>query len=121
MTYTDFVKDYIEKQDYGEPIYIEDMVPIMAATFNMEEKKASAALSTTLKRIIDGRTVPELRRYQKGIYYRTRSSIFGEIGIDTGKIIDRKYIMPDKGYDGSRNVPSYGTDDTGAQYALHCH
>ena len=99
MTYTDFVEEYIGKQDYGEPIYTEDMIPVMAATFHMEEKKAGAALSVALKRTVDDGTMPELRRFRRGIYYRTQDSIFGEIGIDTGKIIDRKYIMPDKGYE----------------------
>lgn len=99
MTYTDFVEEYIEKRDYGEPIYTEDMVPAMATAFQMEGRKAGAALSVALKRVIDNGKIPELRRYQKGIYYRTQDSIFGEIGIDTGKIIDRKYIMPDKGYE----------------------
>lgn len=99
MTYIDFVEDYINKQGIGVPIFIEDMADPFAKEFGLVEKKASAAVSVAVKRILDDGKMPDLRRYQKGIYYRTRPTSYGEIGIKKRMLIDRKYINPDKGYE----------------------
>lgn len=99
MTYTQFVKDYIEKQDYGEPIFAEDVASSLATAFGLEQKKASAAVAVAIKRVMDDQKITGLRRYRKGIFFRTRNTAFGEIMIRKGKIIDRKYISPDKGYE----------------------
>lgn len=99
MTYTEFVKNYIEKQDYGEPIFTEDVADSLASAFGLEPKKASAAAAVAVKRLMDDHKLAGLRRYQKGIYFRTRATAFGEIMIRKGRIVDRKYILPDKGYE----------------------
>ena len=99
MTYMDYVDNYIREQGYGDPIYTEDISLRMALEFSMEDKKAAAATAVALKRLIDNGKLPELRKFQKGIYYRVRNSAFGETRVHKGKIIDRKYIEPDKGYE----------------------
>lgn len=99
MTYMEFIEDYIKGIEYGNPIYTEDIVPEMAREYSLEDNKAAAAVSVAVKRIMDSESLPELRKYQKGIYYRTKPTIFGDVEIDTGKLIDRKYISPDKGYE----------------------
>lgn len=48
---------------------------------------------------MDGNIVPELRFYQKGIYFRTVVTPFGERGIDREKLIADKYLLPNKGYE----------------------
>ena len=99
MTYTDYVENYINQQEYGEPIYTEDIVDGFIKEFSMNDKKASVAISVAVKRMMDDGKAADLRRFQKGIFYRVRTSAFGETRIQKGKIIDRKYIEPDKGYE----------------------
>ena len=99
MTYEDFIVDYIDQRGCGEPIFTEDLTPLVADGFGIEEGKAQAAVSVAMKRILDNEKVPDLRRYQRGIFYRTRKTAYGEIRIKKRMLIDRKYIQPDKGYE----------------------
>ena len=99
MTYEDFIIDYIDQRGCGEPIFTEDLTSLVADGFGIEEGKAQAAVSVAMKRILDNEKVPDLRRYQRGIFYRTRKTAYGEIRIKKRMLIDRKYIQPDKGYE----------------------
>ena len=71
----------------------------MSKKYNLSEKDAAAAVSVALKRIMDGNKIPELRLYQKGIYYKTIITPFGEIGINQEQLIADKYILPHIGYE----------------------
>lgn len=99
MTYTDFLQGFLKKQEPGEPIYTERIASALAAEFGMTKKNAAAATAVAIKRIMDGGKLPELRCYQKGIYYLTSITPFGELGINKEKLIANKYLLPDKGYE----------------------
>lgn len=99
MTYTEFVQEYIKKVNPGDPIYTDQIAAAFAEAFGLERKNAAAAVSVAVKRILDGGKLPELRCYQKGIYYRTVTTPFGETGINKEKLIAQKYLLPDKGYE----------------------
>ena len=99
MTYVNFIEKYLQKMNIGIPIYIKSISKEASLFYGIPEGKASAAISVAFKRIIDGNKVPNLRMYQKGIYYKTKVTPFGETGIDVGKLIEKKYIFPDIGYE----------------------
>ena len=48
---------------------------------------------------MDKGNLTDLRCYQKGIYYRTAVTPFGEMGISREKLIADKYLLPDNGYE----------------------
>lgn len=48
---------------------------------------------------MDTHIVSDLRFYQKGIYYKTSVTPFGEVGIDKEQLIADKYILPHIGYE----------------------
>ena len=98
-TYIDFVCDMIHGKAVGEPIYTSYIAEGLASAYDLELKESAAAAAVALKRIMDGKMIPQLRRYQKGIYYITADTPFGEIGIDKERLIADKYILPDKGYE----------------------
>ena len=56
----------------------------------------AGAVSVACKRIMDGTMIPELRFYQKGIYYRVAVTPFGETGIDKEQLIEDKFLQPIK-------------------------
>ncbi|MCR5294905.1 MAG: hypothetical protein K6E30_07015 [Lachnospiraceae bacterium] len=120
MTYTAYIQDYIGKQAQGEPVYTERIAADMAAAFGIPEKKAAAAVAVALKRLMDGGKIPDLRCFQKGIYYRTAITPFGEMGISKEKLIANKYLLPDKGYEtGLRLLHHMGlTTQMPAEYLL---
>ena len=99
MTYTEYVQNYLAQQDPGAPIYTDAIAEKMAADYGIDIKKAAAATSVAVKRIIDNRVFPDFRCFQKGIYYRTAATPFGELGINLEKLIAKKYLIPDKGYE----------------------
>ena len=120
MTYAAYIKDYIGKQVPGDPIYTERIAGDMAAAFGLPEKKAAAAVAVAVKRLMDGGKAPDLRCYQKGIYFRTVITPFGEMGINKEKLIASKYLLPDKGYEtGLRLLHHMGlTTQMPAEYLL---
>lgn len=99
MTYINFTCELLQQIPPGMPIYIRQIAEKIASRFALEMKDAAAAASVAVKRIMDGNIIPELRFYQKGIYFRTVVTPFGERGIDREKLIADKYLLPDKGYE----------------------
>ena len=99
MTYTEYVEKYIEQQHIADPIYTTEISKKLEGHFQLLPAKAAAATSVAVKRIMDRKTIPALRFYQKGIYYKTAVTPFGEMGIDKEKLIAHKYLNPNQGYD----------------------
>lgn len=99
MTYIEFISDLLSRINVGMPIYTKQISYEMSKEYNLSEKDAAAAVSVALKRIMDGNKIPELRLYQKGIYYKTKITPFGEIGINQEQLISDKYILPHIGYE----------------------
>ena len=56
-------------------------------------------MAVAFKRIMDSGAIPLLRFYQKGVYYLTEATPFGEVGIDKERLIADKYLLPDNGYE----------------------
>lgn len=98
QTYMEFIYEALIGIAVGAPIYTSHIAKAMAGTYNLQLKDAAAATAVTIKRILDGNAIPELRCYQKGIYYRTGITVFGETGINEEQLIADKYLSPDIGY-----------------------
>lgn len=98
-TYVNFILTELKKYSSGTPIYTANIASLLANEFHLGNKEAAAATAVAIKRIMDGETIQELRFYQRGIYYLTACTPFGELGIDKEKLIADKYLLPDKGYE----------------------
>lgn len=99
MTYTEYVEKYVEQQPIAAPLFTAEISKEIERHFQLPPAKAAAATSVAIKRIMDRKIIASLRFYQKGIYYKTAVTPFGEMGIDKEQLIARKYLNPDKGYD----------------------
>ncbi len=104
MTYMQFILEYLNEQDFGVPIYTETIAGKMADYFGTQKKKAAAATAVAMKRIIDDNKLPDLRFYQKGVYYRTVMTPFGEMGISKQALIADKYLIHDSGYETGKGL-----------------
>lgn len=98
-SYSKYICDLIKSVEIAKPIYSSDISKKIAEHFTIPIDKASAATATTLKRILDSKLIDDLRFYQKGIYYRTKITPFGEIPIDKDNLIIDKYLKNDNGYE----------------------
>lgn len=99
MTYSEFITNEILGYDFGAPIYTGTIAKAMAAEFPLPVKEAAAAVAVAVKRIMDNRAIADLRFFQKGIYYRTKMTPFGETGIHKEILIADKYLAGDNGYE----------------------
>ena len=98
-SYVKYICDILNKEDIGKPIYVHEISEYLKLAYNLDAKKATAATSVAFKRILDGKLIPNLRYYQKGIYYRVITTPFGETGIDKERLILDKYLKDDSGYE----------------------
>lgn len=103
-TYISFIQDLILEKEIRKPIYISDLINCVTKEYDLTLEKATAAVSVALKRIMDANAIPELRFYKKGIYYRSVSTPFGDVGIDKEQLIKDKYLYDDNGYEGGLNL-----------------
>ena len=99
MTYTEYIRSFLERKDHGTPIYTDELAEAVSAEYGINKKKAAAAAAVAVKRIMDKGDLPDLRCYQKGIYYRTADTPFGEMGINREQLIADKYLLHDNGYE----------------------
>lgn len=99
MTYKECVEKYLIQKREGDPIYTYEIAELLTTNFGMDKKKAAAAAAVTMKRIYEDDAIDDLRCYQKGIYYRTVNTPFGDMNINKEKVIEHKYLIDDKGYE----------------------
>lgn len=98
-TYIEFVRELMTNQEAGKPIYAHEVSSCVAEAYDIPLNKAVAAVSVACKRIMDGKMIPDLRFYQKGIYYLVTATPFGETDIDKEQLIVDKYLKNDNGYE----------------------
>lgn len=104
MTYIEYVCDTINNIDCQVPIYTRQIAEAAAKHYDITVKEAALAVAVAFKRIMNNASIPELRFYQKGIYYKTVITPFGEAGIKKDRIIADKYILPNIGYETGLSV-----------------
>lgn len=99
MAYTDFIIEQLSGQTPGQPILFRSIVEKVKERYQMSDEKAKAATAVAIQRIQGKDTGLKLRTYQKGIYYLTEKTPFGEVGIDKDQLTALKYLFADKGYE----------------------
>ena len=104
QSYTAFLQDEIKSFAIGEPILTQELAHKLAAHYTLDEKKAALAVSVAIKRLQDSQRIPALRCFGKGIYYLTDQTVFGETGINKQKLIEKKYLQNDGGYETGAGV-----------------
>lgn len=97
--YVEYVYRLIENQEIGKPIYTRKISRCVAETYNIRLNSAAKVVSVACKNFMDEKIIPELRSYQRGIYYRTLLTPFGEVGIDKEQLIEDRYLKNDSGYE----------------------
>ena len=107
MMYTEYVMNLLTRHERGMPIYSDEITDAVADEFKLNRKQAAAATAVAIKRIMDRSELPDLRCYQKGIYYRTAMTPFGELGINREALVAHKYLSSDNGYESGLRLLHY--------------
>lgn len=102
MTVMDCIKEYIKKINPQEPIFTDDIFDYVKKSIPAVDR---AKFNTYMQRY--ERADEMLMRYQKGIYYRTVKTPFGNANIDLPSVIKRMYVTDGKEIFGYETGPSY--------------
>ena len=97
------IKEYlvneIRNTELRIPIFIQKIIRKAAEESGLSFYQAAKISLTALKEIQQKNLIPELRRHEKDIFYRTGEDGFGgELNIDRRKLLYEKYIAGDNGY-----------------------
>ena len=103
-SYTQFLREEIAGFQAGEPILIRELGRRIAEAYQMEEKKACAAATVAVKRLLDTGVCPDLRFFSKGVYYMAKKTVFGETSINKEKLIEQKYLKDGNGYETGASI-----------------
>ena len=95
----DYVGGYINAFEVGFPIYKNRLAEKLQKDFGIGKKDSTVIATVAFDKIMDTGKISNLRLYRKGIYYRTESTPFGELGINKEQLIADKYLVPDIGYE----------------------
>lgn len=99
MTQIEYLTEIISTTQYGNPIYSKTLSKAIADKFGLEQKRADTATAVSLKRILERNLIPDLKTHKKGIYYLSKTTIFGNTPIDKGLLVFDKYLSKDNGYE----------------------
>lgn len=87
-TIMDQIKQYIDAKEYGKPILLADVVRDFSDE-NEELKKTRNTVSAYLNRLVRN---AELKKFDDGVFYKTKKNAFGETPIDYSDLIKNIYF-----------------------------
>lgn len=102
MTVMQCIDEFVSNIELRKPIYTDDIYEYVKKKLPNIDK---ATLNMTLQRY--EKCNCDFMRYQKGIYYKTRQTPFGSVGIDTAELIRRTYLTSNNEVIGYESGPSY--------------
>jgi len=82
--YGQYIKNLINMQPYGVPIYSEKVAEEVALHFHISTEKAKQITNVTLKRIADN---DGIERFHKGIYYKAKNTAFGKQRLNNDAVV----------------------------------
>lgn len=99
------VMNYIKNCEKNEPIFIEDIKEYIMQFYDEDEKEN---VSNNIKVILNRMTKEkQIKTAYKGIYYKPKVNVFGEMSLAVRKIVQYKYLVDKFG-----NVKGYITGAT---------
>lgn len=102
MNYNEYITSYIDKYPLGEPIYIEEIKEnVLKLNEDTQENqyKLSRNINVIVNRLIKRGNI---KKFYKGIYYKPKKNIFGEVYLDSDVLIEQKYLK-----DKHENIKGY--------------
>lgn len=75
LGYCEFIMNKIADIPYGQPFQTDIIAESMAEKYTIPIQKTKPITNITLKRLADK---GQLERFQKGVYYRARQTVFGK-------------------------------------------
>lgn len=103
MNYKNYIESQVDKAETGTAIYTDDVADAVANTYGLDIDTAKKIVNVNMKRLFDAE---KIERFQKGIYYRTKKTPFGNVRLNPQQIAIERYIKK-----GDKRI-GYETDDS---------
>ncbi|MDR0778202.1 MAG: DUF6088 family protein [Methanomassiliicoccaceae archaeon] len=84
------LEEYLDGMEYLVPITNEDLCDYLADRTGERPEAVRPSVNMAMSRL--EKTRRDLFRFQNGIYYRTKNTVFGYAKLDPGAVIYKKYI-----------------------------
>jgi predicted transcriptional regulator of viral defense system len=88
--YQTILEEYLDNTDYLVPITTEDLCNYATGKTGERPEIVRPSVNTALRRL--ERIRPDLFRFQNGIYYRAKETVFGYAKLDPASVVRKKYI-----------------------------
>ncbi len=104
--YGKFIIEYIQQIAPGVPIYTEDATREIVTHFNTTPDQARKVVNVNFKRLADGNDHMDFKRYQKGVYYKPKVTVFGVALLNPMQVVIDNYVKKGKDEFGYETGPS---------------
>ncbi len=97
MNYNKYITNYIKNYPLGQPIYMEEIKNTILKLNNeikLNKEKVFKNINVIINRLVKAGYI---KIFYKGIYYKPKTNIFGEVYLDTDIIIEQKYLKDKEG------------------------
>lgn len=81
----------------GDPIFSKDVARAVCEKTGLPLNTAAAYVSAAFRRLME--KGEKIKRFEKGVYYRYENCLFGETFINSDKLINKKYLKENSGYE----------------------
>jgi hypothetical protein len=88
--FKDCIEDYVKEYPPNQPIYTTRVAEKLAEKYHLQKDQAKKLVNVNLKRLFDKNIV---ERFQKGIYYKTIPTPFGNTRLNPTHIVRDQYIL----------------------------
>ena len=99
--YRDFIEEYVSQFPPNEPMYSTKVVEILTNKYPIQKDQAKKIVNVNLKRLYDKNVIS---RFQRGIYYKTTPTPFGNTRLNPHLVVRDLYIQE------NGNILGYETD-----------
>lgn len=97
----DCIEEYVSQFPPNEPMYSTKVVEILTNKYPIQKDQAKKIVNVNLKRLFDKNVIS---RFQKGIYYKTTATPFGNTRLNPNLVVRDLYIQK------NGNILGYETD-----------
>lgn len=84
---TNLISTYFDNINYQQPIFMNDIYKYIK---NKVEVENEMSINTCVARYVNNN--PDIKRFRKGIYYKTKNTPFGAVPIDYKALVSRLYL-----------------------------
>jgi hypothetical protein len=90
--YSQLIANLVENIEMGVPFFTQEITDKLISEFDIDEKHAKDLVNSNLKRL---KSNGKIEGYKKGIYYKTKKTAFGNLPLNSTKLVNKLFMNKD--------------------------